>query len=232
MTTTPASISEPDQGLAAKPVPHHSGAWRSAWAWAFLLGTLALTLGVDLLSKEFAFRYVAGAEVVVDRQRVLDISRNEDPRAISQLIIPAHKPRVVVPELLHFTLVINPGAVFGIGPGHRMFFMAFTLVALAFGVFMFANWTSPRDFGAHFAIGLLIGGGLGNLYDRLFKACVRDFIHPLPGWKWPNGWKLFGDPAIWPYVSNLADLFLLIGILMLLAHLWRKDRSVRTAAAA
>ena len=74
------------------------------------------------------------------------------------------------------------------------------------------------------AIGLLIGGGLGNLYDRLKFACVRDFLHPLPrvrlpfGLTWPDG-----STGIWPYVSNIADLFLLIGIGMLMWHIWRTD---------
>jgi len=36
---------------------------------------------------------------------------------------------------------------------------------------------------------------------------------------------------IWPYVSNLADLFLLIGIVMLLAHLWKRDRAAERAMA-
>jgi lipoprotein signal peptidase len=37
--------------------------------------------------------------------------------------------------------------------------------------------------------------------------------------------KILGNEEVWPYVSNLADLFLLIGIVMLLIHLWRRDRA-------
>jgi signal peptidase II len=122
--------------------------------------------------------------------------------------------------------VLTPGAVFGMGPGQRWFVIGFTLLALGFGMLMFAKWTTASDRFAHIAIGLLIGGGLGNLYDRLTLGCVRDFLHPLPGWKWPRGWTLAGTNEVWPYVSNLADLFLLIGILMLLLHLWRRDRAL------
>jgi len=58
--------------------------------------------------------------------------------------------------------VLNPGAVFGIGPGQRGFFVGFTVLALVFA------WSCRQvDDRArpirHAAIGLLIGGGLGNL---------------------------------------------------------------------
>lgn len=181
------------------------------------------SIAFDLASKHLAFAYVAGAPVVIDRADVLGVTRG-DPRLISPTLIPPHAPMVVVPGLLHFTLVLNPGAVFGIGPGQRWFFVAFTVVALGFGLLMFARWTTARDRFAHAAIGLLIGGGLGNLYDRLAYGCVRDFIHPLPRLKWPGGMTIRGSAEVWPYVSNIADLLLLVGIGMLLVHLWRKDR--------
>jgi signal peptidase II len=166
------------------------------------------------------------------REQVLAITQTHDPRAISQPesgIIPRHAPVTVVPRALEFQLVLNPGAVFGIGPGQRFFFIGFTVLALVFGVLMFARWTGPRDHFAHVAIGLLIGGGLGNLYDRLQFACVRDFLHPLPGLTWPGGMTIMGNREVWPYVSNLADLFLLIGILMLLIHLWKRDKAAAEA---
>lgn len=220
---TTSADSAPHVGTSGS--SHHvSDAWRSPRAWFVLIVSILLSLVIDLGSKSWAFERVASTPVTVSRDRVLEVTRTIDARAISQEIIPPHKPMVVVPELLNFTLVLNPGAVFGMGPGKRVFFMAFTLVALGFGLFMFSRWTGPRDAWAHVAIGMLLGGGLGNLYDRLTFACVRDFIHPLPGWKWPGGFKPFGDGSIWPYVSNLADLFLLVGIVMLLVHLWRKDR--------
>ena len=76
---------------------------------------------------------------------------------------------------------------------------------------------------AHVALALLIAGGLGNLYDRVLFACVRDFIHPLPGVTLPFGirWP-GGSREVWPYVSNVADLFLLLGIGALLVYSWRK----------
>lgn len=221
----PGSLVGPAFGVEAGPALRAGGglALGSRRAWIVLLLTIAVSLLVDLGSKSVAFERVALQPVQVQREQVLRVKREIDPRAISRELIPPHPARVVVPGLLHFTLVLNPGAVFGVGPGQRAFFVSFTLGALLFAMFMFAAWTGPRDSAAHGAIGLLIGGGLGNLYDRLTYACVRDFIHPLPGWLWPGGITINGTREIWPYVSNLADLFLLVGIVILLRHLWRRD---------
>lgn len=204
-------------------------AWRSRAAWLTLLVSCLLSIALDLGSKAWAFHSVIpGTPVRFVREDVLAM-RVTDPRDINGLI-PHHKPRVVVPTLLELTLVLNPGAVFGIGPGKRMFFVGFTIIALGFGLLMFARGTHAIDRLAHVGIGMVIGGGLGNLYDRLFYGCVRDFLHPLPDWKWPFGIELYAGAYVWPYVSNGADLFLLIGIVLLLVHLWKKDRAERRAS--
>jgi signal peptidase II len=198
----------------------HDSPWRHRRAVATLLGVLAAGLFIDLATKWLAFRYVADRPQHISRAEVLQT------RNLAELI-DRHEPVVVVPHLLEFTLVLNPGAVFGTGAGLRVVFIAFTAVAVAFGLWMFGSWTRPRDRAAHVAIGLLLGGGLGNLYDRLVYGCVRDFIHPLPGVQMPFGWRmpLTGGTELWPYVSNVADLWLLVGIGTLLVFLWRSGRS-------
>ncbi|GMV25592.1 MAG: hypothetical protein AMXMBFR58_16230 [Phycisphaerae bacterium] len=174
-----------------------------------------LGLAADLASKYWAFARIAPVPVTFSRQDVLEAT------SLARLI-PPHQPMVVIPNLLEFTLVLNPGAVFGIGAGKRMFFIVVTVAAIAFAGWMFARWTRPERWGAHAAIGLLIAGAVGNLYDRIVYACVRDFIHPLPGVKLPFGWTLpNGSREVWPYVSNVADLFLLIAIGVLLIQSWR-----------
>jgi signal peptidase II len=199
------------------------GAWRSKSAWVAMLVTVVVSIVIDLASKEWAFATVADQPVKVSRVEVLRVKEEKDPRLITPELIPEHKPMVIVSRLLDFQLVLNPGAVFGVGPGKRLFFIGFTALALAFSLMMFARWTTPVDRIAHIGIGLVIGGGIGNLYDRLVYACVRDFIHPLPGLLWPGQTTIMGNREVWPYVSNLADLFLLVGIVMLLVHLWRRD---------
>lgn len=199
---TPAAQLDPARNLAR--------AGSSPRAWALLGVTVALAIAIDIASKYLAFHHVAGAPVPVVREEVLAAT----PRLY--LLIPPHEPMRVVPGLLDFTLVLNPGAVFGIGAGKRWFFAIFTLVVVGAATWLFANWTTARQRSLHLAIGLVVGGGLGNLYDRLVYACVRDFLHPLPrvhlpfGLRWPSG-----STEVWPWVSNLADLFLIIGVAIL-----------------
>lgn len=180
-----------------------------------LLLASAIGLVADLWTKSYAFEHVAGFPVVIDRRDVLSVPD-------LGMLIPPHDPVVAMPSVLEFTLVLNPGAVFGIGAGQRWFFIVFTLIACVVALALFIKWTRATDWVAHAGFGLIIAGGLGNLYDRLLFACVRDFIHPLPGVKLPFGisWP-GGNGEVWPYVSNVADAFLIIGIVMLMIHAWR-----------
>ncbi|MBL8990758.1 MAG: signal peptidase II [Phycisphaerae bacterium] len=200
-------------------------AWRSRAAWFTLLFTRAIGLAADLYSKHWAFQSVAGRPVTVLREDVLAIAA-VDPRAIGRGIIPPHEPVVVIPHVLNFTLVLNPGAVFGMGAGQRWFFITFTAVAMTVGLLVFARATRAGDRWTHIALGLLLAGGVGNVYDRLFYSCVRDFIHPLPGVRFPFGWSPFGSNGeVWPYVSNVADALLIVGIGMLFLRLMRADHA-------
>ncbi len=193
-----------------------STALRSKRAWAILLVVLVLGLVADLASKELAFAHIADRPVTITRAEVLS---SADP---NRELIPRHRPVTVVPRVLDLTLVLNQGAVFGMGAGKRWLFIVFTGGAIALGLWMFGAWTKPGDWVAHVSLGLLLAGGLGNLYDRLMYACVRDFIHPLPAVT-IRGWE------VWPYVSNVADALLIIGIIGLMWHLWRADQPRRVS---
>lgn len=197
--------------------PDRLATLRTPRAWLVFIVLMVLGLATDLTSKYVAFYTIADQPVQVSREHVLEAQRQGVHLGT---LIPPHEPVRVIPNLLEFSLVLNPGAVFGIGAGKRWFFITFTLGAMALAVWMFGAWTRPRDLPAHIGIGLLVSGGLGNLYDRLTYACVRDFIHPLPGVRIPGTQR-----ELWPYVSNLADLWLLIGIGLLMWHLWRHGRA-------
>lgn len=221
----PEAVQNVDPAATPSPTPSQSDAvppatdrgaktYLSPVAWLTLIAVTILGLLADLGSKHWAFANLAPVPVVIDRNEVL-AGRHD-------AVIPPHDPMVVAPKLLEFKLVLNVGAVFGAGSGKRVLFIGVTLFAVAFGVFLFGWWTSARDRWAHVGIGLLLAGGLGNLYDRLLFACVRDFIHPFPGVKLPFGWRYpSGEDQLWPYVSNVADKWLLIGIGILLIHAWR-----------
>lgn len=110
-----------------------------------------------------------------------------------------------VPGLINFEWVVNHGAVFGIGQGHRWLFVAISLVALVFLTWLFAN--SKRQWFYQVILGMLLAGVLGNLYDRITYGYVRDMIRALP--QWPN---------LFPYVFNVADMLLCTGVSLMLLH--------------
>ncbi len=201
---------------------HTNSAARSPRAWVVLLSVLVAALATDLASKRLAFDHLAPIPIALDRQAVLDAVAGE---GITSLI-PRHAPTTVIPHGLELTLVLNRGAVFGLGQGQRWLFIIFTVLAVSGGLWAFCRMTERGQWFTHLSLGLVLGGGLGNLYDRVLFACVRDFLHPLPGLRLPFGLEWPGGSSeVWPYVSNLADLYLLVGIAGLLIHLWRTDAS-------
>ena len=68
---------------------------------------------------------------------------------------------------------------------------------------------------------LILGGALGNLYDRVRFSAVRDMLHMLPdtdlpfGWAWPGG-----STGIFPSIFNPADAALACGVCMVLLISW------------
>ncbi len=197
---------------------------RSVRAWTLLLAVLVFGLVADLASKEWAFRTVAGEAVDLVYEPVVDGS----------FTIPWHPGvRAISPDLLDFRLVLNRGAVFGIGQGRRFAFVAFTMIAIGVAIGVFGWWTRSRSWIAHLAIGLILAGGLGNLYDRVAVGAVRDFLHMLPrrelplGISWPGG-----STEVFPWVFNVADVELLAGMALLLIHVQLMDRRERATASA
>ncbi len=225
----PSSVPEPAKQSSKDPVLNPARG--SARAWVLLLVVVVASLAVDLVSKSLAFARVADVPVQIERESVVALTSAGES---IQGLIPPHTPRVVIPSLLEFQLVLNQGAVFGLGAGKRWVFVVFTLIAVGLGLWAFAYWTDARDRLAHVSIGLVLGGGIGNVFDRLVFACVRDFLHPLPGVVLPFGWTWPNDPSgqVWPWVSNIADLFLILGVAGLMVAMWRMPKPPPTNAPA
>lgn len=94
------------------------------------------------------------------------------------------------------TLVHNQGIAFGLADGGGWALIALSLAALVFVGAIFAR--DPTRPGMRIAVGLLAGGALGNLADRVRAGAVTDYVD-LPAW-----------PAF-----NLADVAITIGVLLL-----------------
>lgn len=103
---------------------------------------------------------------------------------------------------LRFNLVHNPGGAFGLGSRYAPLF---ALAALVIVVVLFRSGTAFQARAAQVAVGLVLGGAIGNLLDRLFRegngflgGRVVDFI----------------DVQFWP-VWNVADMGVFFGAITL-----------------
>lgn len=189
------------------------------------MSVLLIGLGVDLVSKSAAFRLIGDEPVLLNRDEILE-NPNWHP--------PADAHRGAIPNVLALHLVLNRGAVFGIGPGQRIFFVVFTVAAVAVGIYVFATRTRTGDRLAHAAIGCILAGALGNLFDRIMFGAVRDFLKIFPdvhlplNWTWPGG-----NSEVFPWVFNVADVLLLTGIGLLMLRMNRRsERSEEGSSAA
>jgi signal peptidase II len=115
-------------------------------------------------------------------------------------------PRENVPVLPFFNLVMvwNPGISYGLFPASGMvgtgLLAAFSLIAVVgLGWWL---WVSNR-LTLTVGLGLVIGGALGNLIDRLVHGKVADFFH------------FYGLGYDW-YVFNVADAAITFGVIALL----------------
>jgi signal peptidase II len=125
-------------------------------------------------------------------------------------------PIVLIPHVLQLSYTTNSGGAFGILANHPwLFFAASVGVALAVVI----SSARLRATASAVALGLILGGAIGNLVDRLagpgVGGRVTDFI----------------DFHVWP-VFNLADSAIVIGVVvMALAGVWHPtgDRSRRAA---
>ena len=94
--------------------------------------------------------------------------------------------------------VTNEGIAFGILDDGGGLVVAVTAIALLAVIGWFAS--APERPGLWLGVGLLLGGALGNLADRLGDGGVTDFI----------------DPPLWP-AFNVADIAITAGVVVLVA---------------
>jgi signal peptidase II len=134
---------------------------------------------------------------------------------------PQHIPHDVLGEHLRFTLVYNPGAAFGLnlGPYSRWIFMALTIGALVV-LWRLYQATRQGDLYRTLALGLVCGGAVGNLIDRVRSPRgVVDFVDVgLRDMRWPT--------------FNVADMAVSVGAFLLAWVLWGEERETALVRAA
>lgn len=107
----------------------------------------------------------------------------------------------VLPDMFHLTLVFNTGAAFGLLRGQRLFFTVISILAVLFIVYYILKNKAAGSISL-IALGLIAGGALGNLFDRMRYGQVIDFL----------------DLRIWP-VFNIADSAITVGAAILIVRM-------------
>ena len=112
----------------------------------------------------------------------------------------------VIPGFFSLTYLRNRGGAFGVLAGlpegwRVAFFVVFALATVAALVWMLRN-SEPDDLVQRLALSAVIGGAVGNLYDRIRYGDVIDFLDVYAGdWHWP--------------AFNVADSFISCGVVLL-----------------
>lgn len=123
---------------------------------------------------------------------------------VQRLLTPDHRV-AVINGVFYLTLVHNPGAAFGLFANRTGFFILVTLVVV--GLLLYYSHYYARGQGLlPVAIGLQLGGALGNLVDRVRYGKVVDFL----------------DFQVWP-VFNVADMAIVIGVGLFVLVMWRSS---------
>ena len=128
--------------------------------------------------------------------------------------IKSHGTVSIISGVLNITYVENRGVAFGMFTDMRWIFVALTaLMIFAIIFYMFKKRPDGKFF--YIVAGLIIGGGLGNLYDRIVNGYVIDYI----------------SLSFFPPVCNFADYCITVGVILLIFYVLfkpsRKNKKVK-----
>lgn len=113
----------------------------------------------------------------------------------------------VIGGFFNFTYVENRGAAFGMLQGRQWFFVIIGLLVIIAGLFFIHKKNIPSPM--KLSIALIVSGGVGNMIDRVFRGYVVDF---------------FDFRFIWSYVFNVADIYVVVGTILLCLLIFLEDR--------
>ncbi|MCL5104025.1 MAG: signal peptidase II [Armatimonadetes bacterium] len=151
--------------------------------------------------KSALFYATAASAVVVDQVT----------KAIARGTLEPDMPVTVIPGFFDLRLSFNTGAAFGILPNWAPLFMVVALVAI-FAIVRLRR-QGPDSRALTVGLGLLLGGALGNLIDRLLLPgrAVTDFLS--------FHINIGGQLRAWP-TFNIADIAVVLGAALLFLHVY------------
>lgn len=124
---------------------------------------------------------------------------------IKYLVVYALKPVgtvTAIPGLLNLTYVENRGVAFGMMENQRWLIIIATVLVMAFLIFLLFRKTGKNKLFVASAV-LIVGGGIGNLIDRIFLGYVIDYL----------------QLTFFPPVCNFADYCVVAGTILLMVYI-------------
>lgn len=139
------------------------------------------------------------------------------------IFLKGNESAVIIENVFQFTYLENRGAAFGMLSDHRWVFLIISAVALI-GITVYMIKWRPTSKLAYVAISFIVGGGIGNMIDRIWLGYVIDFI------------DFCAFPKIWSYVFNVADSFVCVGAGLYILYMIlstvdeiKKEKAMKTA---
>lgn len=108
----------------------------------------------------------------------------------------------IIQDVFHLTYVENRGAAFGLFQNNQIVFVVVALLASLYGLY-YLHTKKVTQLGKTGII-LIISGAIGNLIDRVRLGFVVDY---------------FDFRVIWKYVFNIADIFVVLGTIVLCIYI-------------
>jgi len=137
---------------------------------------------------------------------------------VRKTVAPNNETIKVISGYFEINYAENTGAAFGMFRGQNSVFIVVSSIAICF-IFVYYRQFKESTW-MKISLGLLLGGALGNLIDRVIFQYVTDFISVRV---WLLGWRL------WPSF-NIADASVCIGAAMLILGMLKHSRNIEGEA--
>jgi signal peptidase II len=157
----------------------------------------------------------AAAGAIIAILAVVVLAADQFAKYLAIENLPPERSVPVIGEFLQFYLVRNPGAAFSLGENVTWLFTIALLVVAVVIAWLAATRIRSRAWAV--VLGLLLGGVLGNLGDRLFRE---------PGFLVGHVVDFISTPWMMPAIYNVADMFIvtmMIGVAVLVLSGLRLD---------
>ncbi len=147
-----------------------------------------------MLKKKIAIFYIAVIIFILDRfskYYILELSKS-----VEKLDIP-------ITPFLNFNFVWNSGIAFGLlSFDDQLYYNLITIIIIFITIIVYFFAFKSKDL-ERLGFSMILGGSLGNIFDRLYYSAVIDFI------------DININNIHW-FIFNIADIFISVGVIMLI----------------